>query len=62
VSRSTQLHFRVFMNDPPVLLPFNFPHGWIVPFCMAPALAGHVLVFRWLRRAGPTPRASQSRR
>lgn len=47
---SSPLPFRYFMKDPAVLLAFNFPHGWIVPFCVAPALAGHVLVFRWLAR------------
>lgn len=47
---SNPIPIRYFMNDPPVLLAFNFPHGWIVPFCVAPALAGHVLVFRWLAR------------
>lgn len=47
---STPLPFRMFMNDPPVLLAFHAPYGWIVPMCVAPALAGHILVFRWLWR------------
>lgn len=34
--------------EPPLLLPFQFPHGWIVPFCVAGALMGHVLAVRKL--------------
>ncbi len=45
---SSPFPFRVFTNDPAVLLIFHFPYGWILPMCVAPALAGHVLVFRWL--------------
>lgn len=41
---------RVYENDPPVLLPFNFPHAWIVPWCVGAALFGHLLVFRWLQQ------------
>ncbi len=47
---SSPVPFRVFTNEPAVLLVFHFPYGWILPMCVAPALAGHVLVFRWLRR------------
>jgi hypothetical protein len=46
---STPLPLRRYMNDPPVLLPFNFPFVWIVPICVGGALFGHLLVFRWLR-------------
>jgi hypothetical protein len=46
---SAPLPLRRYMNDPPVLLPFNFPYVWIVPFCVGGALFGHLLVFRWLR-------------
>lgn len=49
--RSTPWEFRTYMNDPPVLLVFHAPYTWIVPFCVAGALFGHVLVFRWLRNA-----------
>ncbi|MCG8417354.1 MAG: hypothetical protein MJE77_05350 [Proteobacteria bacterium] len=48
---SSPFPFRVFMNDPAVLLVFHFPYGWILPMCVAPALMGHVLVFRWLWRS-----------
>ncbi len=47
---SSPVPFRVFTNEPAVLLAFHFPYGWIVPACVAPALAGHLLVFRWLFR------------
>ncbi len=47
---SSPFPFRVFMNEPAVQLIFYAPYGWIVPMCVAPALAGHVLLFRWLRR------------
>jgi hypothetical protein len=47
---SSPVPFRYFLKDPPVLLVYSFPHGWIIPFCVAAALAGHVLVFRWLAR------------
>ena len=47
---SSPVPFRSFTNDPPVLLVFHAPYGWIVPLCVAPALAGHLLLFRWLWR------------
>ncbi|MCA9717197.1 MAG: hypothetical protein KC468_21160 [Myxococcales bacterium] len=49
---SAPFPFRVFMNEPAVLLVFHVPYGWIVPMCVAPALAGHVVLFRWLRVEG----------
>ncbi|MEM6368139.1 MAG: hypothetical protein AAF851_07515 [Myxococcota bacterium] len=39
---------RTFMNDPPVVLPFFVPQTLIVPVCVAGALWGHVVTFRWL--------------
>jgi hypothetical protein len=39
---------RMYLNDPPVLLPLYFPYGWIIPICVGGALFGHVMVFRWL--------------
>ncbi len=47
---SSPFPFRMFLDEPAVLLVFHFPYGWIVAMCVAPALAGHVLVFRWLWR------------
>ncbi|PCC68098.1 hypothetical protein SAMN02745121_04557 [Nannocystis exedens] len=47
---SSPVPFRHFTRDPAVLLAFHFPYGWIVPFCVGAALAGHVIVFRWLAR------------
>jgi hypothetical protein len=41
---------RRYMEDPPVLLAFHFPYGWIVPVCVAGALFAHIVVFRWLAR------------
>lgn len=46
--RSSPLPIRSYLNDPPVLLAFHFPYGWIVPICVGGAMFGHLLVFRWL--------------
>ena len=35
-------------GPPYLLLPFQFPEAWIVPMCVAPALFGHVVLFRKL--------------
>ncbi len=32
----------------PLLLPFYLPFTWILPFCVAPALLGHLVLFRAL--------------
>lgn len=32
----------------PMLLPFHVPFSWIVSMCVAGALAGHLVIFRWL--------------
>ena len=45
---SSPVPFRTFTNEPAVLLVLHFPYGWIIPMCVAPALAGHLLIFRWL--------------
>jgi hypothetical protein len=47
---STPTPLRIYQNDPPVLLPWSFPHAWIVPWCVGGALFGHLLVFRWLQQ------------
>lgn len=47
---SSPVPFRVFTNDPTLLLAYHAPYAWIVPMCVAPALAGHLLLFRWLWR------------
>lgn len=47
---SSPLPMRTYFNEPSVQLVFHFPYGWIVPVCVAGALFGHVLVFRWLSR------------
>ncbi len=44
---STPMPLRTFVNDPPVLLAYHFPYGWIVPFCVSGALFGHLVVVRW---------------
>lgn len=46
---SSPVPIRQYMNDPPVLLALHVPYGWIVPFCVGGALAGHLIIFRWLR-------------
>ncbi len=45
---STPWALRSYTNDPPVQLVFHSPYTWILSVCVAGALAGHVLVFRWL--------------
>lgn len=53
--RSVPGPLMAYPAAPPLLLPFHAPHGWIVPFCVAGALAGHVLAVRkLLGRYGPT--------
>jgi len=49
---SSPVPFRTYLNDPPVLLAFHFPYGWIVPICVGGALFGHLVLFRRLSRAG----------
>jgi hypothetical protein len=50
---SSPIPLRTYMNEPPVLLVFHAPYGWIVPMCVAPALAGHLVLLRWLWRNRP---------
>jgi len=45
---SVPLPFRQYLNDPPVLLPFNFPFSWILSIAVTGALLGHLLLFRKL--------------
>lgn len=47
---SSPFPFRVFTNEPAVVLVFHVPYVWILPMCVAPALAGHILGLRWLLR------------
>jgi len=47
---SSPLPVRLFTNDPPVLLALYVPYSWIITICVAGALFGHVIVFRWLAR------------
>ncbi len=37
---------RQYMNEPPVLLPFNFPYSWIVSVAVTGALLAHLVLFR----------------
>jgi len=50
---SSPIPLRTYMNEPPLLLVYHAPYGWIVPMCVAPALAGHLVLFRWLWRNRP---------
>lgn len=45
---STPGPLRLYPNDPPVLLAFYFPYGWIVPFAVSAALFMHVVAIRRL--------------
>jgi hypothetical protein len=47
---SSPVPFRQYLNDPPVLLAYHVPYGLIVHVCVAGALFGHLLVYRWLAR------------
>ncbi|HEY0137711.1 MAG TPA: hypothetical protein VGB85_26680 [Nannocystis sp.] len=46
---------RLFMNDPPNLLVMRAPYIWLPTFLVQVALAGHILVFRALRRRRDLP-------
>jgi hypothetical protein len=46
--RSTPGPLRTYDNEPPVLLVAYAPYTWILSICVAGALFGHVLLFRWL--------------
>jgi len=48
--RSVPSPLRGYTNDPPILLAFHTPYTWILFVCVAAALWGHLVVFRWLRR------------
>ena len=48
---SSPVPLRQYWNEPPVLLAYHFPYGWILPVCVGGALLGHLLVFRWLLRS-----------
>lgn len=50
---STPGPLRAYTNDPPVLLAFHFPYGWIVPFAVSAALFMHVVAVR--RLLSPRP-------
>ena len=55
---SSPLPIRQYLNDPPVLLAFHAPYGWIIPACVGGALFGHILVFRWLSITAQAARGS----
>jgi hypothetical protein len=45
---SSPVALRRYLSDPPLLLAYHVPYGFIVHVCVAGALFGHLLVFRWL--------------
>jgi len=55
---SSPVPLRLY-GDPPLLLGYFFPYAWIVPLCVAPALLGHVVLFRSLL-AGREPGSQTS--
>jgi hypothetical protein len=57
---SSPLPGRLYTTDPPLLLAFHFPYGFIVPICVGGALFGHLLVFRWLRLSAKSLAAAAS--
>lgn len=46
---------RLFTNDPPNLLVMRAPYIWLPTFLVQVAFAGHILVFRALRRRRDLP-------
>lgn len=44
---SSPIPLRAY-EGPPLLVAFHLPYALIVPMCVAPALFGHVVLFRWL--------------
>lgn len=46
---------RLFMDDPPNLLVMRAPYIWLPTFLVQVAFAGHILVFRALRRRRDLP-------
>jgi hypothetical protein len=50
---SSPVPFRTYLDDPPLLLAYHAPYGWIVPICVGGALIGHILVLRRLRNLRP---------
>lgn len=45
---SSPVPFRAYPGEPTLVLAYNPPYTWILPFCVSGALFGHLLVFRWL--------------
>lgn len=39
---------RAFADEPPLLLAWHLPYGWIVPLCVSAALFGHLVLARRL--------------
>ena len=52
---STPVPFRQFTDGPANLLPSLMPYVWLPSFLVQLALAGHVLVFRYVWPAGTGP-------
>lgn len=48
---SSPVPFRRFMEGPPLQLAFHTPTVWIVPVCVAGAMAGHLVLWRKLAAA-----------
>ena len=49
---SSPFPFRQYVNEPQVLLVYNFPFSWIVSVAVAGALLGHLVLFRKLLTQG----------
>ncbi|MFK7987978.1 MAG: hypothetical protein AB8I08_18305 [Sandaracinaceae bacterium] len=44
---SSPVPFQAY-PDPPLVIAFFFPYGWILPMCVSAALFGHIVAFRAL--------------
>lgn len=45
---SSPVPFLAYFAEPTLVLPYNPPYTWILPFGISGVLFGHLLVFRWL--------------
>ena len=57
--RSMPLFVQSEPVSPPLVLVYHLPYAWILPFCVATALFGHIVLFRRLVHLRRSNRAAQ---